>query len=80
MVLPCRTVGHSLKMKMLCNQNLYICIKIYENYALVPSNFILIVIVIVYLCYNHCMIENLGTRVKANQARGLVLMSPVYKL
>ena len=69
MVLPCRTMGRSLKMEMLCNQNLYICIKIYENYALVPSNFILIVIVIVYLCYNHCMIENLDSRVKVSKTK-----------
>ena len=69
MVLPCRTMEHSLKTKMLCNQNLYICIKIYEKYALVPSNFILIVIVIVYLCYNHCMIENLDSRVKASKTK-----------
>ena len=69
MVLPCRTMGHSLKMKILCNQNLSICIQIYENYALFPSNLILIVIVIVYLCYNHCMIENLDSRVKVSKTK-----------
>ena len=67
MILPCRTMGCSLK--MLCNQNLSICIQIYENYALFASNLLLNVIVVVYLCYNHCMIENLDSRVKVSKTK-----------